>query len=103
MATSWTSYFERISRFLDAAQYQYGVADRNFCEYVLERLELCIATCTSMCEHMGNSRAALVLVTAQDRAQDNDNPSDNQTIQEYYTNIFGLVNCLKVIHSKWME
>ena len=92
---AWTTFFQRISRFLDAAQYQYGVADRNFCEYVLERLELCIVTCTTLCDHMGNA-----LTAAEADRLDN---QDNLIIQEYYTHILGLENCLKSIHSQWME
>ena len=38
---TWTTYFNDISRFLEGAERQYGVANANFCEYVIERLELC--------------------------------------------------------------
>ena len=51
---------------------------------------MCIVTCTTLCDHMGNALSV----------EDN---QDNLIIQEYYTHILGLVNCLKAIHSQWTE
>lgn len=37
---AWTTYFNDIGQFLEGDERQYGIANANFCEYVLERLEL---------------------------------------------------------------
>ena len=37
---SWTEYFSQISSFLVSCGRQYGIANDNYCEYVIERLSL---------------------------------------------------------------
>ena len=48
----WSRYFEDISHFLEGAEWQYGIANESFTEYVLKRLELCICTCSTLTEHL---------------------------------------------------
>ena len=45
---AWTRYFDGISQFLEGGECQYGIANVNFYEYVLERLEVCIDTCSDL-------------------------------------------------------
>ena len=84
---TWTTYFNDISRFLEGAERQYGVANANFCEYVIERLELCIDTCTNLCDHMVSAGSS----------------GDEAVVEEYRANIEGLVECLRCVHNKWLE
>ena len=82
------TYFNRISRFLEGAERQHGIANANFCEYVQERLELLIGTCTNLCDHMALSAV----------------PSgDEEIIEEYRTNIDSLVECLRCVYDKWLK
>ena len=48
----WTRYFETIIEFLEGASRQYGVANESFTEYVVDRLDLCISTCSSLSEQL---------------------------------------------------
>ena len=81
---TWARYFSGISRFLESAERQNGTANATFCEYVLERLELCIDTCSHLRDHMvtgGSSR-------------------DEEIREDYKSNLDGLVDCLRC---KWLE
>ena len=84
---TWTRYFDDISRFLDGAERQYGIANANFCEYVLERLEVCIDTCSSLRDHMVTGGAS----------------GDEDIIEEYRSNLECLVECLRWVQGKWLE
>ena len=41
----WSSYFDEIVKLLDESERQYGQANCSYTEYILERLELSLATC----------------------------------------------------------
>ena len=40
--SGWQDFFLDISKLSDSAERQYGVAQLNYTEYILERLALCI-------------------------------------------------------------
>ena len=44
----WNTYFEEISRSLEDTERQYGVANNNFTDYILERLEMILSTCSDL-------------------------------------------------------
>ena len=66
---------------------QYGIANANFCEYVLERLEVCIDTCSNLHDHVVTSVAS----------------GDEEVIEDYRSNIHGLIECLRCVQGKWLE
>ena len=84
---AWTRYFDDISRFLEGIERQYGITNANFCEYVLDRLEVCIATCSNLRDHMVTGVAS----------------SDEEIIEGYRSNLEGLVECLRCLQVKWLE
>lgn len=86
---AWSRYFNNLSQLLEGAERQYGVADMNFCEYVLERLELCIDVLENLHDHMMVS-----LETESD---------DIEVIEQYRSDLQGLVRCLRRVHMKWLE
>ena len=88
---AWTRYFEGISRFLEGAEHQHGTANRGFCEYVLERLELFINTCTLLCEQM---------LSTSNQISDEE---ERQITDQYQENLIGLVDCLRHIHGMWVD
>ncbi len=47
-----STFFSHVVTFLEEAEQQYGVANENFTEYVLEQLELCIRSCSRLGGHL---------------------------------------------------
>ena len=47
----WERYFNELSAFLTGAERQLGLANDNFSEYVVDRLELFIVNISSLAEH----------------------------------------------------
>lgn len=84
---AWTRYFADISQFLEGAERQYGIANENFCDYVLERLEVCIGACSNLHDHMGTEVYS----------------GDEDIIEQYRSNLEGLVECLRSLQGKWLE
>ena len=41
----WSNFFVEVMALLNEAERQYGIANRNYTEYVLERLEMALNTC----------------------------------------------------------
>ncbi len=60
MSSEWTMYFDVITHLLQGASRQYGVANESYTEYVIERLDLCISTCTTLKEQLTLSSASEV-------------------------------------------
>ena len=42
----WSNFFAEVTALLNEAERQYGIANRNYTEYVLERLEMVLSTCS---------------------------------------------------------
>ena len=85
--SAWTRYFADISQFLEGAERQYGVANENFCEYVLERLEVCIGTCSNLRDHMVTGVAS----------------GDEEIIEETRSHLEGLLECLRSLQGRRYE
>ncbi len=49
---AWSQYFIDVSRFLENTEHQHGIANREFCDYVLSRLEVCLSTCMQLSDQM---------------------------------------------------
>ena len=42
LLNGWSTYFQEITRLLEDAERQYGVANNNLTDYILERLEMTV-------------------------------------------------------------
>ena len=58
--SGWQDFLD-ISKLSDSAERQYGVAQLNYTEYILERLALCIDTCSNIQEIIDTSTQATEL------------------------------------------
>lgn len=76
------SFFDDIVMLVEGAERQYGVANARYTEYVLERFEFCISTCTLMYDRMEQNGSGL---------------------EDYTLSLSELIECLRVIYNKWME
>ena len=48
--SGWSDFFHEIVTLADSSERQLGIANLNYSDYVLERLEMCIGTCSNMLE-----------------------------------------------------
>ncbi len=56
--SGWSDFFSEIIALVEGAERQYGIANLNYSEYVIERLELSINTASSLLETITNSTVA---------------------------------------------
>ena len=95
----WRRYFESIAEFLQGASRQFGVANGSFTEYVIERLDLCISTCTTLKEQLTVSTSTHRERNTQDDLQD----SEEEVVLRYRSELEGLVDSLMAIQLQWKE
>lgn len=80
----WSTYFAEISRLLEDAERQYGVANNNLTEYILERLEMTLSSCSHLLHHIRQQAEA-------------------EELEDYVSSLRELIDCIKVIYRKWAE
>jgi len=78
----WSAYFDGISQLLEEAARHYGVANPQYTEYVLGRMELSITSCRSLKSDMESSGLGL---------------------QSYIDSLQELLGCIVLIRRKWLE
>ena len=59
--SGWQDFFLDISKLSDSTERQYGIAQLNYTEYILEWLALCIDTCSNIQEIIDTSKQATEL------------------------------------------
>ena len=87
----WSRYFQSTAEFLQGACRQYGVANESYTDYVVERLDLCISTCTILREHLSPNTGIVDAI-------DDD---EEVIIMRYRAELEGLVDCLIDIQAQW--
>ena len=50
-ASGVSVFFQEVGRLVDQSERQYGLANRTYTEYVIERLEYVITVCSDLCDH----------------------------------------------------
>lgn len=89
----WRRYFDGVSEFLEGAERQYSIANENFCEYVVERLQLCKHTCSILSDHIGSASETVAGI----------DDGDVAIIEEYQSTISELLCCLRSLQRKWIN
>ena len=82
----WSGYFEEIVRLLSNGERQYGIANHDYTDYMLQRLEFCYTTCLEildLVQHHRNENQELV------------------ELDEYLTSLHQLLDCVRKLHHKW--
>ena len=76
-----SNYFKEISRLVEEAERLYGMANYAYTEYIVERLEICLTTCSNLLQtiHHGN----------------------NQLEEDYTVSLQELNDYLKLLNRKW--
>ena len=79
----WSSFFNAITSLLENAEGQYGFANQQYTEYVLERMQLSITSCRSLKAHMETTSSV--------------------EFHDYIQSLQALLECLVFIRHKWFE
>ena len=74
-------FFDEICHLIDEAERQYGLANRSYTEYVIERFEYTIPVCSDLCDHLRGVSG----------------------LEDYCRSTEELVGALKDILKKWEE
>ena len=88
---NWSRYFEEVSEFLRGAERQYGIANDTYTDYVLERLEICIHTCSTLLDHLQGGNLP--------HLEEEELP----ILDQHQTLLHGLVEALKTLWVKWQS
>ena len=51
----WSRFFSEIITFLSEAERQFGIANRNYAEYALQRMDMAFSTCSSILHQLANA------------------------------------------------
>jgi hypothetical protein len=78
-------FFDDIIKLLEGAERQYGVANLQYTEFIIERLEFCIISCNTILDQLSLSQ------------------SSTTGMDEYCVYLKELVDCLRQIYYKWEE
>ena len=87
---SWKSHFDEICRLLESAERQYGVANTNYADVTIERLELAIQSVLTIRNGMNSFSVA----------GDTDMSS---TINDYKGDLDDLIASLRTLLTQWNE
>ena len=80
----WGTFFDEISQLLTGADRQYGVANQQYTQYILERLELCTHACRILRECIASVHG-------------------DETLASHLHSLDELLECLRTIRNKWLE
>ena len=83
MSVNMIEFFDEIIKLLQETDRQYGIANSNYTEYALERLEYCIITCSTIRERL--------------------EVEPSLEVQEYCAMLNSLIECLRAVYKKWEE
>ncbi len=80
--SGWSDFFQEIITLVDGSERQYGIANLNYSEYIIERLELSINTCSSLVEAITNSAVG-------------------SELEECRKSLTELIQCLQTSRQRW--
>ena len=79
-SSNWTNYFLEVTRLLEDGERKYGVANHSYTEYMLERVEISLSTCSDVLHHVEHTEE-----------------------EELSSELHHLIDSLKLIHQRWQE
>ena len=55
--SGWKDFFEEVASLAALSERQYGIGNRDFADYMIERLDLCTSTSSAIYDHICSSEA----------------------------------------------
>ena len=83
MMERFGEFYDDIFKLVEGAERQYGVANLQYTEFVIERLEFCILSCNTLLDQLRQHSSA--------------------GVDDYCMCLKELVDCLRQIYYKWEE
>ena len=77
----FSEFFDEVSRLLSEAQKNHGIANHNYTEYILERMEIALSTCSELQFRL----------------------HDFPDMQEYLSTLGELITQIRFIYRKWCD
>ena len=90
---TWVKIFNKIMTFVERIQHQYELANVNFCEYVVDRLETVSSSCRYLLDRIHSADEEINVGTSE----------KHRTCEELKDNVEELIACLQYIHGKWLD
>ncbi len=81
-------FFEEITRVLEAAQRQFGIANEQYTRYTVERLQGCIRSLSILLENLVYTQVSLT-------------DDEQRTLDTIKSSIEDLLECCRTIESEW--
>lgn len=85
----WTGFFREVIDLVNTGERRYGVANTNYSDYMVERLELAIQSCQAIANGLSVASS--------------DVSSDEESVTEYKECIEQLVELLRGLLDQWKE
>ena len=85
----WNSFFSKLNDFASCLKRQYGIAKRQYTEFAVERLEMCVESVSGLLSHMNGVSTLLLTV------------DERHAIQGCVECLRELLECLRSIGSDW--
>ena len=48
----WNDYFQEVSKLFQETEWMYEMANYSYMEYIIERLEICLNTCSYLLQNI---------------------------------------------------
>ena len=87
----WERFFDELSRFLRDLNRQTGVANESYCEYAVERLEVCIRSVSALLDQLRSRPPTHVADDVSDVAV------------HYSVQLAELLQCLRGLYTEWQR
>ena len=84
----WEWFFDELAAFMRDLNRQVGCANESYCEYAVERLEICIQSVSSPIDHLRTRPAHI-------------NESDTSVAARYSVHLTELLQCLRGLYMEW--
>ena len=89
MAAGWSRFFEELGRVISESQRQLGIANEEFVEYIVDKLEIGLRNINSILEVLRNGQEELP------------EEEEREIAASYCRSISELISCLQTILSDW--
>ena len=89
----WERYFDEMTSFLRDLNRRTGIANQSYCEYAVERLEICAYSVFHLINQLQSGAPTCAAVDSRDLA----------IISHYVTQLTELLECLRGLWREWLD
>lgn len=90
----WEEFFEQIGHFLRESERHFGNCSGQYAGYVVDRLQLCIRSCSILKDHFDDHMVDIQQVSS---------GPDRDVILKYTDDLVELMSCLRELSREWLR